>query len=56
MVPEKLYEAAADCICSALYVCYDVDNFQSLALVLQQRVNELLPVFLAVIVTENSSR
>ena len=54
--PTKLYEAAADCICSALYVCYDVANFEPLAHVLQQQVNQLLPLFLAVIETENSSK
>ncbi len=54
--PDKLYEAAADCICASLYVCFDVGNFEPLALVLQHNVNQLLPVFVTVIETENSLR
>ena len=54
--PDKLYDAAADCICASLYVCYDVANFEPLALVLQHNVNQLLPVFVTVIETENSMR
>ena len=55
-VPQKLYEAATDCICAALFVCEDVDKYESLATFLQQQVEYLLEVFQAAVDMEDTDR
>ena len=55
-VPSKLYEAATDCICSALYTCEDAPEFFPLAMALQTQVKNLLPVFQAAVLAEDSNR
>lgn len=55
-MPQKLYEAASDSICSALYVCEDSPSYYTLAQVLQAEVQKLQPVFQAAILSEDASR
>ena len=55
-VPQKLYEAATDCICSALYTCEDTPDYYPLAVALQGQVKELLPVYKAAVQAEDSNR
>ena len=55
-VPTKLYEAATDCICSALYTCEDAPEYYPLAVALQVQVKNLLPVFQAAVQSEDSNR
>lgn len=55
-VPQKLCEAATDCICSALFICEDVETYRSLAVVLQAHVTTLLPVYQAAVQSEDQDR
>ena len=55
-VSEKLYEAAADCVCSALYICEDLTKFGPLATTLQHHVHQLVPIYIASIETEDTDR
>lgn len=55
-MPQKLYEAASDSICSALYVCEDSPSHYTLAQVLQAEVQKLQPVFQAAVLSEDVGR
>lgn len=55
-VPQKLYEAASDCICSTLYMCEDSPSNFTLAQVLQAEVKKLLPEFKAAVQSEDAIR
>lgn len=55
-VPQKLYEAASDCICSTLFMCEDSPSYYSLAQLLQEEVQKLLPEFQEAIRCEDASR
>lgn len=54
-IPEKVYEAASDCICSSIFVCED-SSYSSFAMMLQGLVLELLPVFSAAVQAEDYFR
>lgn len=55
-VPQKLYEAASDCICSTLFMCEDSPSYYTLAQILQAEVQKLLPVFQAAVQSEDIPR
>lgn len=55
-VPQRLYEAATDCICSALYVCEEQPKFYALALALKSHVEQLLPLYKAAVLSECTDR
>ena len=52
---EKVFEAAADCICSALYVC-DTDGYSDFGLYLKAMVRNLQPVFVSATQQEDYAR
>lgn len=55
-MPQKLYEAASDCICSALYMCEDSPSYYSLAQVLQVEVQKLQSDFQSAVQSEDVNR
>ena len=55
-MPQKLYEAASDCICSTLFMCEDSVACYNLAQVLQTEVKKLKPEFKAAVQSEDASR